>query len=102
MQITYDEMLKEENSHVVNHVEYEPPPEPQPQAKPQPHPKPKPQPKHSREPLITFDHSETIKALDGPPYIVARVARNPPYGFHVDPTSMVDVIIEENLFHEHL
>ena len=65
-----------------------------------PQPKPWQQNKNKRhwEILITFDDSKTIKAPNGPLYIYAKVVEVPTYGFLVDPTSLVNVIIEENIF----
>ena len=53
--------------------------------------------------MITFNDSETIKAPDGPLYIStkivdAKIVEIPTRGCLVDPTSLVNVIIEENIF----
>ena len=52
--------------------------------------------------MITFDDSETIKAPDGPLYIATRIAQKPTRGCLVDPISLINVIIEENLFMNNL
>ncbi|GLJ19066.1 hypothetical protein SUGI_0342280 [Cryptomeria japonica] len=51
-----------------------------------------------KEPSITFDSSETIRASDGPLYIVAKVKNTPCHGVLIDPSCMVNVITEEFLF----
>ena len=48
--------------------------------------------------MITFDYSKIIKALDGPLYIYAKIAQMPTCGCLFDPTSLVNVIIKENIF----
>ena len=52
--------------------------------------------------MITFDDFETIKAPDGPLYIYDRISQIPTRGCLFDPTSLVNVIIEEFLFMKRL
>lgn len=47
---------------------------------------------------ITFDPSETIKALDDPLYISVRIKGIPSLEVIIDPICMVNVIIEEFLY----
>ncbi|GLJ39441.1 hypothetical protein SUGI_0805560 [Cryptomeria japonica] len=56
------------------------------------------QQKIPKEPSITFDSSETIRAPDGPLYIVAKVKNTPCREVLIDPSCMVNVITEEFLF----
>ena len=52
------------------------------------------QQKIPKEPSIIFDSSETIRAPDGPLYIVAKVKNTPCHGVLIDPSCMVNVITE--------
>jgi hypothetical protein len=48
--------------------------------------------------LTIFNDSEIIKSPNGPLYIYAKVVEIPTHSFLVDPTSLVNVITEENIF----
>ncbi|GLJ18154.1 hypothetical protein SUGI_0320750 [Cryptomeria japonica] len=56
------------------------------------------QQENPKEPSITFDSSETIRAPDGPLYIVAKVKNTPCRGVLIDPACMVNVITKEFFF----
>lgn len=83
---------------IHSQVQSQPRPKSKPKMKTQPKPWQQPKNKRPWELLIIFDDSKTIKALDDPLYISARISQMPTRGCLVDPKSLDNVITEENIF----
>ena len=49
---------------------------------------------------ISFADADKFKALDGPLYITTRITKYASFGCLVDPTSMVNFIIEEHIYNK--